>query len=102
VNYIDRLATEIRQQVPARLVPDGDTDALFRLYAVLLRIKGEAVSSEDVHDAWSAWMSATDPDHPALRPHRELSPATRAADVPYVEAIRAVARVHATVSAPGS
>jgi hypothetical protein len=99
VNYIDALAAEIRHQVPARLVPDGDTDALFRLYAVLLRVKGEGVSIEDVHDAWSAWMSATDADHPALRPYRELSPATRASDVPYVEAIRAVARAHASRAA---
>lgn len=95
MNYIDALAAEIRDRVPARLVPDGDTETLFRLYAVLLRSKGEAVSLEDVHDAWSAWMSATDPNHAALRPYPELSQETQAADQPYLDAIRAVARAAA-------
>jgi hypothetical protein len=92
MTYIDELAGAIRARVAPGLVPDVDTTALFRLYAVLARAKGEHVTASDVHDAWSAWMSGRDPGHPALRPFDELSTDVRAADQPYVEAIRAAAR----------
>ena len=92
MSYIDELAGAIRQRVPERLVPRGDTDALFRIYAVLVLAKGESVEHEDVHDAWSAWMTASDPTHRSLKPLAELSSDVRDADSPYLEALRAVAR----------
>ncbi|MFI9595982.1 hypothetical protein [Nonomuraea sp. NPDC052265] len=58
---------------------------------MLLRAKDEAVSAEDVHDAWSAWTSTRDPGHPALVPFADLPPSTRAADEPYAVAIRTAA-----------
>jgi hypothetical protein len=92
LSYIDALAEAIHRLVPPRLVPDGDTSALFRIYAVLAMAKGDRVVLEDVHDAWAAWMSGQDPSHRSLRPLGELPPEVRRSDQPYLDAIRAVAR----------
>ncbi|WP_240805812.1 hypothetical protein [Streptomyces sp. BPSDS2] len=63
------------------------------MYAVLLKAKGEQVTDEDVHDAWSAWMQSVDSTHEALIPFGDLDPETRAFDAPYADAIRAAARL---------
>lgn len=94
MSYVDELAGEIRSSVTPELVPAGDTGPLFRMYAVLALAKGEGVGVEDVHDAWVAWMSGTDPHHRSLIPFSELSLDVQCADRPYVDAIRAVAREH--------
>jgi hypothetical protein len=92
MSYLDDVAARIRRHVPADVLPVGDLDALFRLYAVLALAKGEAVTAEDVHNAWAAWMQRSDTGHASIRPFAELDHATRAADDPYVDAIRAAAR----------
>jgi nucleotide-binding universal stress UspA family protein len=92
LTYVDEIADAIRRAVPRALLPDGDTGALFRIYAVLAMAKGVGVELGDVHDAWSAWMSAQNPDHPSLKPLAELEADVRDADRPYLEAIRSVAR----------
>jgi hypothetical protein len=94
LSYIDELATEIRRQIPANLLPDGDTTGLFRIYAVLAMAKGDRVGLEDVHDAWSAWMSDRNPDHESLLPLHELPKDVQGADKPYLDAITAIARTH--------
>jgi hypothetical protein len=92
VSYLDGAAQAIKERIPAQLLPDNDTiDDLFRLYALLARVKGEAVTPEDVHDAWSLWMLRQDRDHGSIKPYAELDPSTRREDRPFVEAIRAVA-----------
>ncbi len=73
------------------LLPEGDTTALFRLYAVLALAKGQRVAAQDVHNAWVAWMSERDPDHRSIRPFSELDEATRHSDAPFLIAIRDVA-----------
>jgi hypothetical protein len=92
LSYIDNIAAEVRANVAPEFLPDGDTTALFRLYAVLLLAKGTDVTAEDVHNAWAAWMDANDPEHPSVRPYHELDAETRAGDQPYVDAIRAASR----------
>ena len=92
MTYLDLAAEDIRRRVPEKVLPEGDTELLFRLYAVLLLAKGADVTTADVHNAWSAWMQTSHPDHQSLRPFEELDIETRAADEPYVEAIRAAAR----------
>ncbi len=92
MTYLDLAAKEIRRHVPEKVLPDGDTELLFRLYAVLLLAKGADVTTADVHNAWSAWMQTTHPDHQSLRPFEELDPETQAADEPYAAAIRAASR----------
>ena len=90
--YLDRLAEAIRQVVPPESLPDGDTSALFRIYAVLLLAKGQEVTRADVHNAWVAWMAGQDGDHESLVPFSGLDTETQAEDFPYVAAIRMVAR----------
>ena len=91
-NYVDELAQAIRAEVDPAIIPKkGDVAALFRIYALLGRAKGEQVTARDVHDAWAAWALQAKPDHPAIVPFEELSPETQAKDEPYAEAIRAVA-----------
>jgi hypothetical protein len=99
MSYLDDIAQTIRSHVPADGLPDGDLDALFRLYAVLALAKGDAVTAEDVHNAWAAWMQENHADHDALRPFGELDHATQAEDDPYVEAIRIAAREGVTARA---
>lgn len=94
MTYLHELAIEIQTEVPDDLQPDEDTTDLFVLYALLLLAKGEAVSCEDVHNAWAAWKVLHGEEHEAVRPFAELSAATQDEDSPYVLAIRRVAQRH--------
>ena len=73
-------------------LPDDDTSNLFLLYAVLLLAKGDAVTHEDVHNAWVAWMGSKGEEHESMVPFTELPPGTQGEDSPFVLAIRSVAR----------
>ncbi len=91
MNYLARDAHRIRTALPGGVeVPEG-SDSLFLIYAVLLRAKGAAVTAEDVHNAWAAWMTTRDPEHEAIRPFGELDAEARAEDSPFVAAIRGAA-----------
>lgn len=93
MNYIQRLADDIRAEVPADLIPDApDVELLFYSYAVLLLAKGEKVTEEDVHNAWAAWMTQRDPAHDSIKPFSDLSETVQQEDKPFTEAIRQVAR----------
>lgn len=91
MNYIDQIATNIRSKLPADKVPDEHAAELFRLYALLALLKGTSVRLEDVHDAWSAWQSAIEPNHESLVPFAELPPEVQYEDQPFVDAILRVA-----------
>ncbi|HZJ28150.1 MAG TPA: hypothetical protein VFF40_14250 [Acidimicrobiia bacterium] len=91
MNFIETLASEIRAELPIEVLPDDDTDQLFLFYAVLLLAKETSVTPEDVHNAWAAWMSGRDEGHPSVVPFSELDEATKAEDLPFVDAIRRVA-----------
>lgn len=92
LNYLDELGARIQAQVPKADLPDEKTGGLFRIYAVLLLAKGAAVTSEDVHNAWVAWMAGFDAGHEALVPFEDLDPAVASDDEPFVDAIRIVAK----------
>lgn len=91
-NYLQQIAKKIGEALEkvARL-PSGDVDRLLTIYAVLLLAKGSATSSEDVHNAWTAWMSFEDASHKALVPYDRLDEETAASDLAFVAAIREVA-----------
>jgi hypothetical protein len=91
MNYIAEIAEQIRREVPQEVLPEGDTDLLFLMYAVLALTVGEDVRAEDVHDAWSAWMSYQDSSHASIKPFVQLSLETKKTDQPFVDAIRKVA-----------
>jgi hypothetical protein len=98
VTYLDELAAEIERQVPPDVLPEGDTTLLFRLYALLVLAKGQAVTARDVHNAWAVWMQESDPAHDSIRPFDELGAETQAADEPFVEAIKAAAKRASTIT----
>lgn len=91
--YLDEIADEIESRLSPDVLPSTGPSIhrLFRLYAVLVRAKGTAITDEDIHDAWSAWMADEDPAHSSLVPYAKLDPETRAGDRPFAEATRAVA-----------
>lgn len=91
MTYMQRLASEIRRAVPAHLVPP-DSNGLFLIYAVLACSKGEAVTAEDVHGAWVAWMEIRGEAHESMAPFSELPQAVRDEDAPFVRAIQEIAR----------
>jgi hypothetical protein len=91
MTYLDDLATKIERLVPRELIPEEDTGALFRLYALLALVKGPGVDASDVHNAWAAWMQERNPDHRSIKPFDELDAETKASDEPFARAIRAVA-----------
>ena len=88
---MDELADAIRRLIPPELLPDGDTEPLFRMYALLALAKGNQVVLEDVHDAWVAWMIGINPAHPSIKPLHELDEQVQRSDQPYLDAIRSVA-----------
>lgn len=91
-NYLFRVATHIRSRLEqVTSLPSGDVDRLLMMYAVLVLAKGPAISVEDVHNGWTAWMSFEDPAHSALVPFDRLDDTTAASDLPFVEVLRQVA-----------
>ena len=93
LNYLAEDAARIRASLPKGTSVPDDAEALFLLYAVLMRAKGVAVQAEDVHDAWSAWMTSRDPEHESVVPFEDLDTATRAEDYPFLQAIRRAAAI---------
>ena len=91
--------TYITQARAALLTALGDTELdweqeqrLLDLYTLLVLVKGEACSTEDVHDAWAVARQRERPEHPDLVPFDQLEESTAAFDVPYRDAIRSAAR----------
>ncbi|MDX9911473.1 MAG: hypothetical protein RBS39_06560 [Phycisphaerales bacterium] len=89
--YLDSIAAAIRAHVPEKHIPTGNTDELFRLYAVLLRSKGSHVTNGDIHDAWSAWMVRQDNNHESLLPYDDLDEKVREQDRVFATAVRRAA-----------
>jgi hypothetical protein len=98
MTYLDELAAQIKRQVPPNVLPEGNTTLLFRLYALLLLAKGQAVTAPDVHNAWAIWMQESDPNHHSIRPFQELDAETQASDEPFVETIKVVAGRTSTIT----
>ena len=86
--YLDDIAAKIRAHIPEGRMPDGDTDELFRIYAVLLRAKGADVTRSDVHDAWSAWMAKRNSEHASLVTYENLPEDVREEDRVFATAVR--------------
>ena len=91
-NYIQRDARLIRECLPPATPIPERADTLFLIYAVLMRTKGHSTTPEDVHDAWSAWISNTDPRHAAAIPFNRLSDEKQREDLPFLQAIHLAAK----------
>lgn len=92
MNYIDDLALKIEHELPVQLRPDDHSTELYRLYGLLVLLKGEHCTLQDVHDAWSAWMTPQQPHHKALIPFPNLTAEQQEQDRPYLDAIQRVAK----------
>ncbi len=89
MNYIQELADKIHQQIPQELLPDAENiNELMLIYAVLAVAKGKNLTNEDVHNAWAAWMSFSDPNHRSIVDYAALSLDVKEQDAPFTEAIR--------------
>ena len=91
LTYLSPVAEAIRLAVPVELVPD-DADELFLLYALLAKVKGNATTTEDVHDAWTVWKTIRGEAHPSIQPFHDLEADVQNEDVPFLRAIQRAAR----------
>lgn len=91
LNYMQRDAVLIRENLPDGTEVPEDAEVLFLIYAVLMRAKGAATTAADVHDAWSAWMNGSDSEHESIVPFCDLDKGTQSEDGPFLIAIRRAA-----------
>ncbi len=91
VSYLDRIAETIRVGLLEDALPNGDTQLLFRIYALLALAKGQDTNGADVHHGWVVWMLSRGEEHPAMIPYSALPASKRAEDEPFAEAIRRTA-----------
>lgn len=91
MSYLSEIAADVRRELPYGVAAPEDSESLFLLYAVLVRVRGSRTTAKDVHDAWAAWMSLKDPSHESLIPFEQLAPEVQAEDEPFVQAIWKVA-----------
>lgn len=85
MNYVDSIVHQLEE-----LLDDCEPD-LLRFYALLVLVVGDDVHERDVHDAWSVWRTASNPNHPALIPFDELARDAQDLHTRYAEAIIKVA-----------
>lgn len=91
MNYVDEIKQELLKQVN---IGKGLQD----VYALLVLVKGEEVTLEDVHDAWSVninktWDFEQYGNHRSLIPFNQLSKEVQDKDQNYVDAIKNVAKI---------
>jgi hypothetical protein len=86
VNYIDTIAEKIGLRCDMSMAEPSQR-RLLRIYALLALTTGGDTTSENVHDAWSAWRAGTMPDHKSLIPFEQLDKATQDMDNDYRDAI---------------
>ncbi len=89
MTYTEKARTLLLGRLPA--LGAWELSGLLDLYTLLVLVKGEAVTVEDVHDAWSVSVRCTSPDHPSVVPFVDLPWAVQERDAKYAAAVRVVA-----------
>lgn len=84
-NYVQEKIDALREFHP------NMPDELVDLYVLLAFVKGEDVTLEDVHDAWSVWTNRIRPDHHSLIPFEALTQRVQELDQPYANSIATIA-----------
>ena len=92
-SYLRQIANDIRDKFDDNELPQVGLDDLFDMYAVLALAKGNYVTNEDVHNAWSAWAHKYEPNNDFIVPFWELPSDVQQEDTKFAEAIRNVAQV---------
>lgn len=85
LNYVEQSRYKLSRIIDVE--PD-----LLDLYNLLVWVRGENTTWEDVHNAWSVWRTKTQPNHQSLVPFNELSKKVQAMDKEYADAIKLVAK----------
>lgn len=85
--YVGKARALLRSTLP------GLEKELLDLYTLLVLVKGEGTTLEDVHDAWAVWRSRTDPYHRSIIPFGELSWEVQELDRKYMKKIHETARM---------
>lgn len=83
MNYIQKLQEGLSSKILLR----DDEHQLLDLYTLLIIVKGEECTMEDIHDAWSIWTNRRDSEHRSLIPFKELSEEIQEYDREYMNAI---------------
>ncbi|QNN99275.1 hypothetical protein SEA_FAUST_203 [Streptomyces phage Faust] len=83
-NYVQEVLDELDNKI------GGLPDELLDLYGLLVFVKGENVTLEDVHDAWAIWKNRIRPDHKSLIPFNDLTLEVQELDRKYADAIASV------------
>lgn len=83
LNYLEEDAALIVENLPEGFEATAEAAPLFLIYTTL----------EDVHDAWAAWRTTTNPQHADLVPFGQLDAETRSLDRPFLYAIHAAAHI---------
>lgn len=86
MNYIQLAKTKLKEKLP-----DCEDD-LLDFYAMLVWVRGEHTTFEDIHDAWATWRNKTMPEHPSLVAFDELTDDVQLLDEPYATAVKEVAK----------
>ena len=91
--YIDELVEKVSEATGLK------SKETVKLYTLLVLIKGENITLEDVHDAWSIMMNfrpCNPPylghEHPSIVPFDQLSYETQQKDKKYADALIKVAK----------
>lgn len=87
MNYIEIIVGKLKDRIGENALPADQPDELLRGYAVLCLTLGQKCSLQDVHDAWSAWMTGIDPEHESIVPFDRLATDVQREDGPYLAAI---------------
>lgn len=86
LNYFDAVSAKLREHLP-------DVDIRFiRVYTLLILVKGEDTTMEDVHDAWSFVTTPQNPNHKSLIPFNNLTEEIQEYDRKYMEIIHKVSK----------
>ena len=85
MNYIQKIKDNLSKKI------DVEND-LLDLYTLIVFLKGEKATLEDIHNAWSIWRNNTKPDHKSLIPFKGLSDEIQELDREYTSAIQETAR----------
>ena len=85
INYVEDVMQRLSNLLPRCPVE------LLDLYSLLVLTTGKATTLENIHDAWSIWQNASNPQHKSLTPFAALSIEVQELDRKYMEAVHTVA-----------
>lgn len=92
--YIDEIVEKVKERTGLK------GKGLTKLYAFLVLVKGESITLEDIHDAWSMDMNYKDitppfcygHEHKSIVPFDQLSEETQNKDKEYLDALLNIAK----------